>query len=67
MCGLDFAVDDIIVLLPLQRYDLRFGEHFTRLGNVSFQSCEPLLEGLEITAQPDGAHARRRNEDTALA
>ncbi len=59
-------MNDLIVLLPLQRHYLRFSEHLTCLGNVSLQRSESVLKRFEITAQPNRAHTGRSNEDAAL-
>jgi hypothetical protein len=36
------------------------------LGGFGFQGLQPLAKGFQIMSQPDAAHARRGNEQTAL-
>jgi len=56
--GLDLAVRLLVLSRLLERGDLVLGEHQAFLGHLGRQRLQPLLEGLQVMAQPDGAHAR---------
>ena len=63
MLGLDFAVGLLFLLGFFQRLELVFGQDQIILSHLGFQGFESFLKRLQIVAQPDAAHAARRDEN----
>src|ERR1051325_6776939 len=63
---LDLAVRRLLLLGPLQRLKLVFGEDQALLRDLRRQRLEPLVEGLQVVAQPDAAHAAPGDEQPLL-
>ncbi|MPN63974.1 hypothetical protein SDC9_211743 [bioreactor metagenome] len=63
MGGFDLTMCQVIVLFPLQRRYLGISQQDALLGDQFLQGGQALFEGGQVVAQPDGAHAGRRNED----
>ena len=56
--GLDLAVRLLVLSGLLERPDLVLGEDEAFLGHLRRERLQPLLEGLQVVAQLDGANAR---------
>jgi hypothetical protein len=50
MGGFDLAVRQVVVLFPLQRRHLNFGEHDAVLCHLLLQGRQPLLERGQVVA-----------------
>ena len=60
--GLYFAVSLFLLSRPLQRSQLVLGQNQPFLGHLGRQCLEPLGKGLQVMAQPDGAHPAATDE-----
>ena len=63
---LDLTVRCLLLLGALQRLELVFGQNRTFLRDLGRQGFEPLVESLQVVAQPDTAHAARGDEESLL-
>ena len=66
MLRLDLAVGRLLLLGPLKGLELRLGEDQALLRDLRREGFHPLVEGLQVVAQPDAAHAARGDEQLLL-
>src|ERR1700749_2962206 len=66
MLAVELAMGLFVELGFLQRHQLTLSQHPTILGDLRFQSLQPLLHRLQVVAHPNAAYAKRRHLGAAL-
>src|ERR1700759_3947451 len=66
MLAVELAMGLFVELGFLQRHQLALSQHPTILGDLRFQSLQPLLHRLQVVAHPNAAYAKRRHLGAAL-
>src|ERR1700751_3043382 len=67
MLALELTMGLLLSFGLFQRNDLRLSQHQAFLSALGLQRLKPFVHGLQVVAQPDAAHAGRRDGEPALS